>query len=41
MLREAGQSFLAWLNEGVPGLFVINGKINPDPEADWRAKHFP
>lgn len=31
----------AWVNEGAPGVFVIDGKINPDLEADWHAEHFP
>jgi thiamine pyrophosphate-dependent acetolactate synthase large subunit-like protein len=31
----------AWLAEGAPGVFVIDGKINPDLEADWHAEHFP
>jgi thiamine pyrophosphate-dependent acetolactate synthase large subunit-like protein len=30
-----------WVNEGAPGVFVIDGKINPDLEADWHAEHFP
>jgi thiamine pyrophosphate-dependent acetolactate synthase large subunit-like protein len=30
-----------WVNEGCPGVFVIDGKINPDLEADWHAEHFP
>ncbi len=30
-----------WVAEGCPGLFVIDGKINPDLEADWHAEHFP
>jgi thiamine pyrophosphate-dependent acetolactate synthase large subunit-like protein len=25
----------------LPGVFVIDGKINPDLEADWHAEHFP
>jgi acetolactate synthase I/II/III large subunit len=24
-----------------PGVFVIDGKINPNLEADWHAEHFP
>ena len=31
----------AWVEEGAPGVFVIDGKINPDLEADWHAEHFP
>jgi thiamine pyrophosphate-dependent acetolactate synthase large subunit-like protein len=31
----------AWVNEGAPGVFVIDAKINPDLEADWHAEHFP
>jgi len=31
----------AWVAEGAPGLFVIDGKINPGLEADWHAEHFP
>jgi thiamine pyrophosphate-dependent acetolactate synthase large subunit-like protein len=31
----------AWVSEGAPGVFVIDGKINPDLEADWHAEHFP
>ncbi len=30
-----------WVAEGAPGIFVIDGKINPDLEADWHAEHFP
>lgn len=30
-----------WVNEGAPGVFVIDGKINPALEADWHAEHFP
>ncbi len=30
-----------WVNEGAPGVFVIDGKINPNLEADWHAEHFP
>jgi thiamine pyrophosphate-dependent acetolactate synthase large subunit-like protein len=30
----------AWVAEGCPGVFVIDGKINPDLEADWHAEHF-
>jgi hypothetical protein len=26
---------------GTPGVFVIDGEINPDLEADWHAEHFP
>jgi thiamine pyrophosphate-dependent acetolactate synthase large subunit-like protein len=31
----------AWVDEGAPGVFVVDGKINPDLEADWHAEHFP
>ena len=31
----------AWAAEGAPGVFVIDGKINPNLEADWHAEHFP
>jgi thiamine pyrophosphate-dependent acetolactate synthase large subunit-like protein len=31
----------AWVHEGTPGVFVIDGKINPKLEADWHAEHFP
>jgi thiamine pyrophosphate-dependent acetolactate synthase large subunit-like protein len=31
----------AWVAEGSPGVFVIDGKINPQLEADWHAEHFP
>jgi acetolactate synthase I/II/III large subunit len=30
----------AWVAEGAPGVFVIDGKINPNLEADWHAEHF-
>jgi hypothetical protein len=30
----------AWV-AGAPGVFVIDGEINPDLEADWHAEHFP
>jgi thiamine pyrophosphate-dependent acetolactate synthase large subunit-like protein len=30
-----------WVNEGAPGVFVIDGKISPELEADWHAEHFP
>ena len=30
-----------WVAEGAPGVFVIDGKINPALEADWHAEHFP
>ncbi|HET9717050.1 MAG TPA: thiamine pyrophosphate-binding protein [Pseudolabrys sp.] len=30
-----------WVNEGAPGVFVIDAKINPELEADWHAEHFP
>jgi thiamine pyrophosphate-dependent acetolactate synthase large subunit-like protein len=31
----------AWVAHGCPGVFIIDGKINPDLEADWHAEHFP
>jgi thiamine pyrophosphate-dependent acetolactate synthase large subunit-like protein len=31
----------AWVAESCPGVFVIDGKINPELEADWHAEHFP
>ncbi len=31
----------AWIDDGASGVFVIDGKINPDLEADWHAEHFP
>ena len=31
----------AWVAEDCPGVFVIDGKINPNLEADWHAEHFP
>jgi thiamine pyrophosphate-dependent acetolactate synthase large subunit-like protein len=30
-----------WVGEGAPGVFLIDGKINPNLEADWHAEHFP
>jgi thiamine pyrophosphate-dependent acetolactate synthase large subunit-like protein len=30
-----------WVAEGAPGVLVIDGKINPNLEADWHAEHFP
>jgi thiamine pyrophosphate-dependent acetolactate synthase large subunit-like protein len=30
-----------WVAEGSPGVFVIDGKINPNLESDWHAEHFP
>jgi thiamine pyrophosphate-dependent acetolactate synthase large subunit-like protein len=30
----------AWVGEGAPGVFVIDGKISRDLEADWHAEHF-
>jgi thiamine pyrophosphate-dependent acetolactate synthase large subunit-like protein len=30
-----------WVKAGAPGVFVIDGKISPDLEADWHAEHFP
>jgi thiamine pyrophosphate-dependent acetolactate synthase large subunit-like protein len=34
-------SVRAWVNEGAPGVFLVDAKINPDLEADWHAEHFP
>ena len=31
----------AWVAEDASGVFVIDGKINPNLEADWHAEHFP
>ncbi|HXF89279.1 MAG TPA: thiamine pyrophosphate-binding protein [Xanthobacteraceae bacterium] len=31
----------AWVREGANGVFIIDGKINRDLEADWHAEHFP
>jgi thiamine pyrophosphate-dependent acetolactate synthase large subunit-like protein len=31
----------AWVADGAPGVFVIDGKINSELEADWHAEHFP
>ena len=31
----------AWVEDGAPGVFVIDAKINTDLEADWHAEHFP
>jgi thiamine pyrophosphate-dependent acetolactate synthase large subunit-like protein len=30
-----------WVADGAPGVLVIDGKINPELEADWHAEHFP
>ena len=30
-----------WVADGAPGLMVVDGRINPDLEADWHAEHFP
>jgi thiamine pyrophosphate-dependent acetolactate synthase large subunit-like protein len=30
-----------WVAEGAPGVMVVDGKIDPDLEADWHAEHFP
>jgi thiamine pyrophosphate-dependent acetolactate synthase large subunit-like protein len=30
-----------WVAEGAPGIMVVDGKIDPDLEADWHAEHFP
>jgi thiamine pyrophosphate-dependent acetolactate synthase large subunit-like protein len=35
------ESVKTWVGEGAPGVFVIDGKINPNLEADWHAEHFP
>jgi len=35
------QPVKAWVAEGYPGVFVVDGKINPGLEADWHAEHFP
>jgi thiamine pyrophosphate-dependent acetolactate synthase large subunit-like protein len=35
------QPLRAWVGEGAPGVFLIDGKISPDLEADWHAEHFP
>jgi thiamine pyrophosphate-dependent acetolactate synthase large subunit-like protein len=29
-----------WVAEGAPGVMVLDGKIDPDLEADWHAEHF-
>ena len=31
----------AWVRDGAPGVFLIDGKISRDVEADWHAEHFP
>ena len=31
----------AWVAEGAPGVMVVDGKIDPNLEADWHAEHFP
>jgi thiamine pyrophosphate-dependent acetolactate synthase large subunit-like protein len=31
----------AWVADGAPGVFVVDGKINRNLEADWHAEHFP
>jgi thiamine pyrophosphate-dependent acetolactate synthase large subunit-like protein len=31
----------SWVREGAPGVFIVDGKINPNLEADWHAEHFP
>ena len=31
----------AWVASGAPGVMVIDGRIDPDLEADWHAEHFP
>jgi thiamine pyrophosphate-dependent acetolactate synthase large subunit-like protein len=30
-----------WVAQGAPGVFLIDGKINRELEADWHAEHFP
>jgi thiamine pyrophosphate-dependent acetolactate synthase large subunit-like protein len=30
-----------WVGEGAPGVMVVDGKIDPNLEADWHAEHFP
>jgi thiamine pyrophosphate-dependent acetolactate synthase large subunit-like protein len=30
-----------WVAEGAPGVMVVDGKIDPNLEADWHAEHFP
>jgi acetolactate synthase I/II/III large subunit len=30
-----------WVEKGAQGVFLIDGRINPDLEADWHAEHFP
>jgi thiamine pyrophosphate-dependent acetolactate synthase large subunit-like protein len=30
-----------WVAEGAPGVMVVDGKIDPELEADWHAEHFP
>src|SRR6185295_8207436 len=30
-----------WVAEGAPGVFLLDGKINRELEADWHAEHFP
>jgi acetolactate synthase I/II/III large subunit len=35
------ESLREWVKNGAEGLFVIDGRINPDLEADWHAEHFP
>jgi thiamine pyrophosphate-dependent acetolactate synthase large subunit-like protein len=30
-----------WVAEGCPGVFLIDGKIDRELEADWHAEHFP
>jgi thiamine pyrophosphate-dependent acetolactate synthase large subunit-like protein len=39
--RDDLDTVRAWVHEGAPGVFVIDGKINPQLEADWHAEHFP
>jgi thiamine pyrophosphate-dependent acetolactate synthase large subunit-like protein len=34
-------SVRAWVEDGAPGVFVIDAKINANLEADWHAEHFP
>ena len=35
------RAYEAWVADGAPGVFAIDGKINPNLEADWHAEHFP
>jgi thiamine pyrophosphate-dependent acetolactate synthase large subunit-like protein len=35
------QPLREWVAMGAPGVMVVDGKIDPDLEADWHAEHFP